>query len=240
LNRRGRLIFGLLITSAACALVAGAAIAQALNKPYQKWTAKEAERLLTDSPWAQTDPGLVMSGRFDPITEVVDTTITVRLRSALPVRQALARLNQLKDGYDQKNESDRTVIDARNKELLECSECADYYAVSITPGAGSRSDLPAFLSSGRTAFELVRQNVFLENDTHETRELKKFTRPKSPAGEAIFFFPRLDSKGNSLVGPGSRTVIISFDPRVFDWKKSTVTKFKFDVARMTIGGQVAF
>src|ERR1041385_3398216 len=144
LNRRGRLIFGLLITSAACALVAGAAIAQALNKPYQQWTAKEAERLLTDSPWAQTEPGLVMSGKFDPITEVVDTTITVRLRSALPVRQALARLNQLKDRYDQKNEPDRAVIDARNKELLECSECADYYAVSITPGAGSRKDLPAF------------------------------------------------------------------------------------------------
>ena len=240
MNRRGRIIFDLLITTAACALIAGAAVAQALTKPYQQWTARETERLLSDSPWAQTEPGLVRSGRTDPVTEVVDTTITVRLRSALPVREALARLNQLKDRYDQKNEHDRTVIDARNKELLECSDCADYYAVSITPGAGSRSDLPAFLSSGRTAFELIRQNVFLENDKHEKRELKKFTRPKSPAGEAIFFFSRLDSKGNSLVGPGSRTVIISFDPRVFDWKKATVTKFKFDLARMTINGQVAF
>jgi hypothetical protein len=70
--------------------------------------------------------------------------------------------------------------------------------------------------------------------------LKKFTSPKSPAGEAIFFFSRLDAKGNALVGPGSRTVIISFDPRIFDWKKATVTKFKFDVARMTIDGKVAF
>jgi hypothetical protein len=35
-------------------------------------------------------------------------------------------------------------------------------------------------------------------------------------------------------------VIISFDPRVFDWRKPTVTKLKFDVARIIINGKVAF
>jgi hypothetical protein len=87
---------------------------------------------------------------------------------------------------------------------------------------------------------VVKQNVVLENENHETRELARFIGAKFPAGEAVFFFPRLDSKGNPLVGPTTRTVIISFDPRVFDWKKWTVTKFKFNVATMIIAGKAAF
>jgi hypothetical protein len=90
------------------------------------------------------------------------------LRSALPVRQALARRVQLKEKYDQKTETARAAIDARNKELLECSDCADYYVVSMTPGAGSRNKLSAFSSTRRSAFELVKQNVLLENEEHET------------------------------------------------------------------------
>jgi hypothetical protein len=94
--------------------------------------------------------------------------------------------------------------------------------------------------ASRLTNHLVRQNVVLENENHDKRELAKFIGPKFPAGEAVFFFPRLDAKGNPLIGPASRTVIISFDPRVFDWKKSTATKFKFDVARLVIDGKVAF
>jgi len=239
-NQPMRLFLTLLVLSASFALVPKSALAQFGGKPYQQWSAREAESLLANSPWAQTQVALVSIGRLDPLTETVDTAVTVRLRSALPVRQALARVNQLKDKYDRKTANERAAIDTRNKDLLECAECAEYYMVSITPGPGSRHDLPTFLSSTRTSFELVRQNVVLENEKHETRELAKFIGPKFPAGEAIFFFPRLDAKGNPLIGPASRTVIISFDPRVFDWKKSTATKFKFDVVRIVIDGKVAF
>lgn len=235
-----RLVLTLLVLSASFALVPPAAQAQLGGKPYQQLSAREAESLLSNSPWAQTQAGLVSIGIRDPLTEPVDTTVTVRLRSALPLRQALVRLNQLKEKYDQKNVNERAIIDARNRELLECPDCDGYYIVSITPGAGSRTELPSFLSSSRTAFEVVKQNVVLENENHETRELAKFIGPKFSAGEAIFFFPRLDSRGNPLIGPTTRTVIISFDPRVFDWKKATVTKFKFNVAGMIIDGKVAF
>lgn len=230
----------LLLGSVFAATLNRAAHVQFPGKPFEQWTAKEAEKILSDSPWAQTQVVLGAAGRLDPVTETADTMFTVRLRSALPVRQALARLNQLRGGYDQKNASERAALDARNKEILECSECLDDYAVSITPGPGSRRDLPAFLSSGRTASELIKQNVVLENDKHETRELTKFVQPKFAAGEAIFFFRRLDSRGKSLIDPGSRFVIISFDPRIFDWKKPTATKFKFDVARLIVDGKVAF
>ena len=237
---RTKLLLGLLLLSASFAPAPKIGLAQFGGKPYQQWTVREAESLLADSAWAQTQVGLVSSGRLDPLTQAVDTSITVRLRSALPIRHALVRLHQLKEKYDQKAGTERAAIDARNKGLLECSECADYYVVSMVPGPGSRNDLPAFLSSVRTPFESVKQTVVLENENHETREVKKFTAPKFPAGEAVFYFPRLDAKGNPLISSASRTVIISFDRRVFDGKKPTLTKFKFDVARMIVNGKVAF
>jgi hypothetical protein len=235
-----KLVFATLVLSSTFALFSQTAAAQFGGRPYQQWSAREVESLLANSPWAQTQVGLVSIGRLDPLPETADTAITVRLRSALPVRQALARRNQLKDKYDQKTVNERAPVDMRNRELLECPECAEYYIVSITPGPGSRNDLPSFLSSRRTAVEVIRQNVVLENENHEKREPAQFIAPKFPAGEAIFFFHRLDPKGNSLIGPTSRTVVISFDPRVFDWKKATATKFKFDVARMIVDGKVAF
>lgn len=234
------LLAGLTFLAAASPALWADVASQSAGTSYQQMTAKEAEKLLADSPWARTEAGLVKVGKLDPMVEVADTTITVQLRSALPIRQAIARLSQIREKYDQKSDQDRASIDSRNKELLECSDCDDYYIVSMTPGAGSRSELPAFLNGGHTSFDTVRQNVMLENEKHERRELKKFTGPKFGAGEALFFFARRDRNGNSLIGPDSRTVIISFDPRVFDWKKATTTKFKFDVARMIVDGKVAF
>lgn len=233
------LIILLLIASASSARRSPAGY-QFGARPYQQWTVRDVEKLLGQSGWAQTQAGLVSIGRTEALVEPLDTTITLRLRSALPIRQALARLDQLKSRYDQRSDSDRAIIDARNREILECPDCADYYIVSLTVGAGSRRELPAFLTSGHSSFEAIKQNVSLENEKHEARELKKFVAPTHAAGEAIFYFSRRDQKGSPLIGPNSRTVIVSFDPRVFDWKKATATKFKFNVADMIINGTVAF
>src|SRR5262249_7860382 len=65
-------------------------------KPMEQWTQKEAENLLIDSPWAQTLGGGVAADQ----QTLTGTTVTIRLRSALPIRQALARLRQLKSKYD--------------------------------------------------------------------------------------------------------------------------------------------
>jgi hypothetical protein len=234
------LLLALLLFAAGTASSLSTAKVQFGTKPYRQWTAREVEKVLYDSPWAVTEVGLVSVGRRDPLVEVADTSITVRLRSALPIRQAIARLHQIKEKYDQKPDNVQTNIDARDRELLECPDCADYYIVSMTVGAGSRKELPAFLSAGRSSFENVKQNVVLENDKHESRELKKFVPPTFAAGEAIFYFNRRDGNGTPLIGPNTRTVIISFDPRVFDWKKATVTKFKFEIARMIFDGKVEF
>jgi hypothetical protein len=59
-------------------------------------------------------------------------------------------------------------------------------------------------------------------------------------GEAIFYFARFDANGQPLISPANRKLIVTFDPRVFDWKKPTPSKFEFDVNRITVDGKILF
>lgn len=237
-NQHLRVFYRSLLLSGCCALITGTVHAQLNNKPYQQWTAKEAKGLLFDSPWAQTRAGLVAVGRRDPLTEAANTAVTVSLRSALPVRQALARLRQLKEKYDKKSDSDKAAIDAGNKTLLECPECANYYIVTMSPGPGSETGLP--ISMQKTSLARVKLDVQIENEKGETRELVKFVQPKFNLDNAVFFFSRFNSKGEPLIGSQNHTLTISFHPGLFVFKPAILSKFKFDVAKMIVNGQVVF
>jgi hypothetical protein len=235
-NPRLRFLFRLLL-SGCCALIPGTLHAQLNDRPYQQWTAKEAKGLLVNSPWAQTLLGLIPVERSDPSTAIADSAITLRLHSALPLRQALARLRQLRDKYDQKGDSDRAATDAKNKTLLECPDCRDCYVVTISPGPDSTNELPMFLD--RMTLARLKLNVHIRNEKGETRELVKFVNPRFNGGDAMFFFSRLNSKGEPLISPSNRTLTISFD-QIFGWVPATITKFEFDVGKMIVNGQVVF
>ena len=214
------------------------ALAQ-FGKPYQQWTGKQSKELLVNSPWAQTQTGLVWVEKFATPTPAADSTVTVRLYSALPLRQALARLKQLKNKYDGKSDRDKAAIDAQNRALLECPACINYYMVTIGPGPDSRN-VPQFPRT--MSFAVVKLNIEIKNEKGETRELTNFVGPKFAGDEALFFFARFSSKGEPLVSPANRTLTISFDRFIFRWAPApaTRTKFEFDVAKMTVNGQVVF
>ena len=236
-NQRLRLLFRLLLLSGCCALIPSTVHAQLGGKPYQQWTAAEAEGLLTNSPWAKTLAGLVAVGIRDPPTAPANTAVTVRLRSALPVRQALARLRQLRNKYDLKSDRDKAAFDATIKPLLECRECADQYVVVMSRGPGSETGLPTDLQ--KTSLARLKLDVQIKNEKGETRELVNFVRPRFTEDDVMFFFSRLNSKGEPLISPANRTLTISFYPAFFGWVKG-ITKFEFDVAKMMVNGKVVF
>src|SRR5215207_461189 len=105
----------LILIVVVCAL--GAALAaQKLSKQWTEWSKRDAEKILNDSPWAQTQVETDTSEMFfkaqptpDPATggtggggvgrdergsynQAVDVKYRIRFFSARPVRRALARL----------------------------------------------------------------------------------------------------------------------------------------------------
>jgi hypothetical protein len=242
--------------------VSGVAQEPWAGKAYREWTKREAERVLFDSPWAQTRtvrvrgerrsqavagsavPGA--TGSEDPSVRAVvggaeapvDFSFTLRLRSGLPVRQALVRLRQLEAGYDKMKESERAAFDAQTRGLLDCPACADYYVLTLSarskqaPGAD-----PVFTTLKGARLEDLKRYVYLANDRGGRRPLVNIIPPKVPGDEAVFYFARLDGRGAPLFAAADRRVIFNLGAG----EVNTVTNlFEVDLRRVTVGDRVGF
>lgn len=238
---------------------------QKADKPYDTWSKEQAQKVLSDSSWAKTyqssqssGVGASMQNEARPSLNVGGTgsnprsvarsfgpaPVVVRLHSALPVRQALVRLQQISSGYDKASENQRTQFNSSVKSFLECPICKNYYVVTVTK-------FPEKLDSGideaifqNMTLNDVKGKVFLVNDKGEKRELAQFTAPTRPGDSAVFFFARLDDKKNPLITAESKEVRLSFDndfltprnryayliPRFFDFK----------VSKMMVGDTLEF
>jgi hypothetical protein len=212
------------------------------DKPYQQWTVSDVEKLLTDSPWAQTRSKGVAIGYDNPVVTGSNNppspeAVTLRLRSALPIRQALLRLRQLKAKYDKMSGPDRAAFDDKNKILLECPACAENYVVALGPGPGRGKGVPAIFQSMSLAE--AKLSITLQDERGEKRALIHFVPPKVQGDEAVFFFARLNEKGEPLLNQSSKKLIVLFGPQIFN-SPVAISKFEFDLPKMLVNGAVDF
>ena len=96
------------------------------EKPFQKWSKDHALKILTESAWAKTYQSTegsagaasqqvareqgqnASSGGSNPRSVARNfgpPPVVIRLHSALPVRQALIRMQQISNGYDKMDEN---------------------------------------------------------------------------------------------------------------------------------------
>jgi hypothetical protein len=227
-----------------------------LNRPFQQWTKAEVTRLLNDSAWARTQEVRVRPRRqmrsvagqtesesvdrhaaLGGAAEARDYKFTIRLRSALPIRQAIARLVQLEAKYDELSAAEKKNVDAQTSKLLECPECRDDYVISV--GFGSTNSQGADLIyewfRGQT-IESLKRYIYLANDRGERRELSGFVSPKVPGDEAFFFFARRDRQGHPLISENDKKVIF----RMSEQNTNSATNFTLDVRRMNVAGRIEF
>ncbi|HEX8162718.1 MAG TPA: hypothetical protein VF538_12675 [Pyrinomonadaceae bacterium] len=219
--------------SLAVSLIAAAAAGSAQKdewqgKPYQQWTKKEAQQVLDDSPWAQTQ---VRSGPMIDGSRTPDKIYTLRLRSALPVRQALLRMRQLNGKYDEMSDKKKAEFDEKSKALVECPACADNYVLSLFS--------PAQAEVTRLTLEKVKLYVRLMDERGRQRELVHFVPAKAPGDEIVFFFSKFDEKGEPLLTPASKSLVFTIDTSVLSMD-TVIRRFEFDVSKMIRNGQVAF
>ena len=227
--------------------------------PFPEWSKSEAEAVINNSPWAKQQELRI---KFDKETQKaagsysgvsgaaaaqsqmevtsqmpVDFIFTLRLRSALPVRQALVRLKVIETNVEKLTAQQRVAYDALMKGLLECPACAANYVVTLSsksknnPGADA---VFATLKGGRLAD--LQRYVYLANERGERRSLVHFLPPKAPGEEAVFFFPRTDEKGAPLLTLANKELLINLT----DNQANSITNFKIDVTKLALNGKVEF
>lgn len=233
------------------------------GKPYAEWSREDVRKVMNESSWVVThevrirqapqtrrvagapvaNPAGVVLGPENNTATVggadipIDFIFTLRLRSGLPVRQALVRQRQFDAGHDEMRSTERAVFDANTKGLLECPACAENYVVTLSARSKNSPGADAVFTvfKGARLAELKRY-VFIANDRGERRDLVHFVPPKTPGDEAIFFFSRYDIEGKPLLTVENREFTINFT----DNQVNPITNFKIAVSSLVINGEVLF
>lgn len=258
INRR-RNAFAALVMTACLVPAAGAARAQDIisGKPFQQWSGAEVERLLTDSLWAKTQvirlqrqgrprsiaggPDRAVFGEKEQLKgaeEPLDYRFTLRLYSALPLRQALVRQEQLKWNYDKRSAAEQKAFDAQAKQLmLDCAVCAENYVVSVGFSSNNSSGIDFIYNwFGAATVPSLKGYIYLANERGERRELVDFIPPKSPGDDVYFVFPRLDEKGRPLFTAADNRLLFY----MADNSAKSITNFKLDISGLMADGKIGF
>ena len=181
---------------ALCLLCFLIAQAQWEKKPYAEWSEKEAQKLLNDSPWCQTqvisDTSQMignerLSSGASRVANVFHVNFRIRFLSAKPVRQAISRVMELK----QKGAADERL--ASQLRAFAAADFPDYVVITVlcdSDQPNMRLQEATALLNNRTTADL-KNNTFLELKDGRRVFLQEYQPPRNDGLGARFIFPRL-------------------------------------------------
>ena len=190
-----------------------------VNKQYDKWSQKECEKLLEDSPWAQpftlVDSSLQQSTSASDDGQQFHIKYQMQFRSALPLRQAIVRQMQIVQKYDSLSPEQKQQFDQSANAFLS-SKFPDAVILYVTYKTNSKTkdmELATYWQSQTT--DLLKNTVFLRNSRGEQVALAQFNVPKSGERSFQFIFPRLIN-GKPFISPEDKSLQLEFTYPVVD------------------------
>ena len=205
MTRRFSVVLMLLVLAAvAVETVTG----QKQPKSWKEWSKKDAEKILSDSPWSHLQVDTDLSEMFyQPTTDArtsggrapnansrleqgatnQETKLTygIRFFSARPVRQAFIRMIQL-----QKKDLEPDVVDRMNKYAELPSTDSIIIAVTIE-GTDKRSLGKAMQVIESAATGTLKNTTYLERNDGKRVFLEEYLPPGKDGFGARFIFPRM-------------------------------------------------
>jgi hypothetical protein len=172
------------------------------KKAYPEWTEKDAMKLLNDSPWGKsqvfTSPVTLFRGPVSGRQGVGQSTSSrpadathvnfrIRFFSAKPIRQAVARLLELKQKHPMNDEL------ADHLKTLASGDFLEYIVITVvceSDEAGANVQEATGLLRTRGTAEL-KNNTFLEIKGGRRMFLQEFQPPRQDGLGARFIFPRM-------------------------------------------------
>lgn len=244
-----------LFASIACAVLlfsslvfAGSSPAQKAEKPWTEWTQKEAEKVLSSSPWSQAQVDTDTSEMFftptnDPArgrtqsndgqrlgngatNQAVNVKFVVRFFSARPVRQALIRLMELK------NKPEPAVLERMHQFAEVKSDDSIILTLSVeTTDQRYMGQAMQAISSAITA--TLKNETYLERDG-KRNFLHEYIPPGQDGFGARFIFLRVVDEQPFI---NSNTGEVRF---VTKYSNGMKVDRKFKVSDMIYGGQLEY
>lgn len=235
-----------------------------LEKPIDKWSQKDAMEILNESAWTksyQSLQGAAAASASDALRAQADNSLRgsersrtertgapppliMRLQSGLPIRLAMVRLNQIGAGYDKMKDEEKEKFNESAKKMLDCAICQQYHVVTLTmiPNPSGQGVEEAIFQ-GMT-LEQMKPNVWLKNEKGVTRPLAQFLAPQKRGDSAVFFFPRLDEKGEVFLTKDNTDLHFVFNGNFFNANNRFAPllprQFDFKVSKITVNDTLVF
>lgn len=192
--------FAVLMFLTVCFTAAGSIAGQKQLKPWKEWSKKDAEKVLSNSPWSQrqVDMDFVDNSTLTrPRDPSIDATLkqnegmtsSIRFFSARPVRQAFVRMIQL-----QKKDLAPEMVTRLNTFAETPSENLIVIAVAVeNPDANMLGKAMQIYRNATTI--RLKNTTYLERSDGKRVYIEEYTPPGSDGFGARFIFPRsLDGK----------------------------------------------
>jgi hypothetical protein len=241
----------ILFTCSILILFAVSAAAQK-TKPWTEWSAKDAEKILNDSAWGQTQTEGETSSQPSSTSAITQTTAgrredtstsaaakvesgekkdsmavhyRVRFLSAKPIRAAFVRMIELQGASAEQVTQWRTFVDR---------DFGDYIVVTITLDGNDKKRMGAATAEINSAGpDVIKTTTYLERKDGKRVALMEYRAPSDVLG-AKFVFPRMID-GKPFIDANSG------DVRFFTEVGKTIKISKrFRVSEMMYDGKLEF
>ena len=239
----------ILFTCSILVLCAASAAAQKTVKPWTEWSAKDAEKILNDSAWGQTQTEGDTSSQPTSTSAVSSTTAAresqvrsasaaknvesgerkdpmsvhyrVRLLSAKPIRAAFVRMVELQGAPAERVTQLRTFVDR---------DFADYIVVTISMDGNDPQRMGSAVAEINSAdAEVLKSTTYLERKDGKRVSLIDYRAPVQDGLGAKFVFPRtLDGKPFIAADSGEIRFITEVGKAVKISKRFKVSEMMYD------------
>jgi len=225
--------------------------AQKKDRPWADWSKKEAEKMLEDSPWAQTQTDSDTSQMFysptsDPrrtggretsttgarlgegaTNQTVNVKFHVRFFSARPIRQALVRLMEIQ-------QKPTTEVAARLTNFAELQSTNSIIVTVTYESNDQRYSGTIMQSFNSAATGMLKNNTYLERNDGKRLFLEEYVAPgKDGFGARFIFLRELD--GQPFITKETKEV------RFYaEYPKGIKIDRRFKIADMTYGGELEY
>ncbi len=213
------------------------------KKEYKQWTLKECDKLLTESPWAKgltlSNVGIMDSSKTSTDGQQPFIKYQIQFRSALPIRQALVRKQQILAKYDTLPPEQKQQIDKQAEAFLNSApENAVIVYVEYTTNDNIRIQELARHWQSRTT-EMLKTLVYLSASKGDKASVANFIPPRGAEQAFTFVFPR-ELNGKPLVTPQDKNIKLEFAYPVINNLGSGQAYQEFKVEKMIFNGNIAY
>jgi hypothetical protein len=219
------------------------------KKEYKEWTQKECAKVLEDSPWARsltlTSVQIMDNDSNKTSTDGSQPFIKYQMqfRSALPIRQAVVRQNQIASKYDTLPPEQKQSFDKQAEALLSGFP-EDKVVVYVRYQANDSNrdrEMASWWQSKST--ELLKTQVYLSSNKTKV-PIAQFVAGQGGDRWFQFIFPK-EVDGKPVITPQDKSIKLEFEyPADFknpDMKFGSGQAFQeFKVEKMIFAGNIAY